>query len=314
MKAQPLSPEDYHMMGFDPSVLPDIAAAGPVSASILSKVRDPLVFLLNRERPQSKAMEWGSIVDCLWLTPDLFPEQYVVIPADAPKKPSVTQINAARPSPATVEAIAWWDNFNARAAGKTIIKPEVVAEARKAVSMLNQNDLAMEIHGTSAKQVALVGESPLCPGVKAKCLIDLLPMSGRFQDAVSDLKTTKDPADHPITGIMHAFEYHMKMGYYGMNATAAGFGPRERGIIIWQRSSFPYDVHVREIAPADMALGRQMAVDRMNILLDLDASQLHRHFDTELRIVELKKWQRGDFELETEENPAPVEDVPNEDA
>lgn len=311
MKPVDLSPESYHAIGFNPAYLPDIAQAGPVSASTLSRVRNPLTFLLNYQKPTSRAMNWGSIVDCLWLTPDLFDVFYAIMPEDL-KKPTSSQLGAANPAPATVRQIARWNEFTALAEGKEIITAEIKKEATKAVNMLNQHKLAMEIHAASAKQVALLGPSPIVEdgSVQAKMLIDLLPLTGRFSDAVADLKTTRDIDDHPITGIMHAFEYHMKMGYYGMGATAAGFGPRHRGIIIWQRSTYPYDVCVREIAPADMALGRQMAVDRMNLLMSLDASRLDDHYDEELRVVELKAWQRGGF-IPGDDEGNPITDLPD---
>jgi hypothetical protein len=75
-------------------------------------------------------------------------------------------------------------------------------------------------------------------------------------------------------------------------AEAAGLGERPRGILIWQNSSFPWECHVREIDPADMALGRQVAINRVNALTRIDPSKLHLYFDTSLRTISLPDWCR----------------------
>lgn len=296
MKPIDLTPTEYHSQKFDTSVLPDIEKAGPISASILSKVRNPLNFLLNYEKGKSKSMSWGNLVDCLWLTPGEFEHQYAVLP-EGLKKPTQAQRDAAKPQQKSIDQMAAWDAFQAAIGEREVVKPELLRDAEAAVSMLNQHPIAREIFEVSAKQVALMGPTPLCEGIQAKCLLDLLPMSGRFVDAIPDLKTTNDPSDHAIAKIMWAFEYHMKLAFYGMHAEAAGYGARPRGILIWQRSSYPFDVHVREVDPIDMALGRQLAVDRLNLLLSLDARNLSDHYDAELRVLSLAEWQRKSSNL-----------------
>jgi exodeoxyribonuclease VIII len=56
----------------------------------------------------------GLALDC-YLTEGAatFAKRYPVVPAGAPKKPSKTQREAKKPSPETVEAIHWWDEFYA---------------------------------------------------------------------------------------------------------------------------------------------------------------------------------------------------------
>lgn len=294
MKRVHLTPEQYHQLAFHPSRLPDVVGAGYISASLLTKMRDPLSFLLgNGAVKQTAAMAWGSLIDCLWTTPELFDEQYIVLPADAPQKPTEAMLNAAKPSPASVERQNWWAAFSRRSEGKTTVPADEYHEALSAVSMLNQNALAHEIWQASEKQVALVGDNPILPGAKAKCLFDLLPMSGPFVDAIVDLKETNDVSERGLIGTIHTFDYVMKLAFYGILAEAAGFGPRPRGVLIWQNSSFPYDVHTREIDPHDMIIGRQVAINRCNTLTRLDARRLEQHFDVQLQTLSMPDWSRN---------------------
>lgn len=70
----------------------------------------------------SKALRDGRAFDCYLLDgPDVFAKNYVVLPEGAPKRPTRVQLEAKKPSEDTVAAIAWWSEFEAGAAGKTVL-------------------------------------------------------------------------------------------------------------------------------------------------------------------------------------------------
>lgn len=56
----------------------------------------------------------GLALDC-YLTegPITFAKRFPLLPEDAPKRPSKTQLNAKKPSPDTVAAIQWWQEWDA---------------------------------------------------------------------------------------------------------------------------------------------------------------------------------------------------------
>lgn len=73
----------------------------------------------------SAALRIGSAADCLILEGlDAYAERYVIVPPDAPRKPSITQREAKKPSEDTVKAIEWWDQFHLLNARKTILSAE----------------------------------------------------------------------------------------------------------------------------------------------------------------------------------------------
>lgn len=291
MKIENVTPRQYHSRKFDASKLPDIAAAGPISASILSHSKNPLQFLFGRPIETTSSMEWGSLVDCMWTTPEEFNREYIITPSDAPKDLR-RFATAKKPSQDTLDSIRWWDDFEAKSAGKISISSEMHSEAKSAISMLRQNDLAMEMWEASKKQLALFGTSPILPEASAKALLDLLPMSGRFETAVVDLKTTNDISEYGIQKAIFTYEYHMKIAYYGLLAEAAGLGHRPRGITIFQSSKFPYEVKVREISPDDMMIGRQMAINRTHRLKEMNRLDIKKHIDNELKIINLPEYIR----------------------
>ena len=299
----------YHQAAFKPKLLPDVDAAGPLSASTLSAMRDPIRFLTAGPKAQSADMAWGSLVDLLWLTPEDW-DQYVVLkPSDAPKKPTAAQRNAAKPSQASINAIGWWDQFNARTLGKMVVDQALLDEVRAARDMLELHPISSYIWQCSQKQVMFAGSSDqLHPNGKtyqAKSMMDLLPMDGHVEiggqrvdlnTCVVDLKQCHQVSDYGMKKATSTFEYHLKTEWYLNMLRASGQPQRDKAILIFQNSKEPRDVHVRLISEEDLALGRRLAIERMDMLPNLNHRDLRPLFDTEVKVLTLAKWMKEDEE------------------
>ena len=74
------------------------------------------------EKEPTPALIAGRILHCAILEPKEFNSRFVVVPEDAPRKPSVTQRNAKSPSEGTIRSILYWDEFEQQHSDKTIIK------------------------------------------------------------------------------------------------------------------------------------------------------------------------------------------------
>lgn len=288
---KPLTPRQYHALKFDINKLPDVKAAGHISASILSAARDPL-RMVYCQREQTDAMNWGSLVDCLWTTPSLFATEYAVAPSDAPRDVRTDSriMGAKKPSQDSLDKIAWWNDFDKVTAGKTVITEDQLKNAKAAVAMLNQNALSASIREESQTQVAFVGDSPFIEGAKTKALLDFLPASGPFVDAIVDLKTTGQMSEGQLGSTAFTFDYAFKLAFYGLLAELAGCGERRRGVLIWQNSQFPYEVKVREFPKAQMDMARNMLSSRHATLQRINPTDMRQHFDTELKEMPSPDW------------------------
>lgn len=291
IETKPLTPKEYHALSFDIDKLPNLAAAGYISASVLSAVRDPIRMVFC-QKEKTKEMSWGSLVDCLLTTPSQFASEYAVLPSDAPRdvRRDSRIINAKKPSQDSLDAIAWWNAFDKESGGRTCISVSDLEEAKAAVRMLRQNSTVESIMDCSMMQVAFVGDSPFIEGAKAKALLDMLPTSGEFGDAIVDLKTTGQMADSQLATTAFTFDYAVKLAYYGIMAEEAGFGPRPRGVLIWQNSSFPYEVKVREIKRSQMDAARLLLPWRHRKLSEINPCDMRPYFDTPIKEMELPDW------------------------
>lgn len=287
---------NYHEQRFNPRKLPDLSQAGPISASILSELRDPLRFLTVEKSEKTADMQWGTMVDVLWLTPEHWNRLFVTLPAEFPRKPSAAQRNAKKPSQATLDAIAWWDSWERQSANKQAIEASQLEEVRKARNMLDRHPLSRDIHANSHKQVIFSGnmphQDPDLNGIAVKGMVDLLPMTdNRWSNAVVDLKQCHNVSEYGMKKAMKTFEYHLKMAWYRKLVRTFSHNVDDC-ILIFQNSKPPYDVHVRKISEEDLRLGEAMIEQRLQVLKRLDPQNLPALYDTEVATLHLADWMK----------------------
>jgi hypothetical protein len=88
----------------------------------------------------SKALRDGRAFDSYLLDgPALFSQNYVVLPVDAPKKPTKAQLEAAKPSPASVASMEWWAKFEGVSAGRTVLSQDDFAQILMLEAAVNKS-------------------------------------------------------------------------------------------------------------------------------------------------------------------------------
>ena len=103
------------------------AAPGLSNTGLTELARSPWHYysrFLDPSRPERerKAGQFeGTIAHCAILEPDEFMRRYVVTPSNAPRRPTAAQWNAKNPSPESVQAMAWWSNWEAENEGREVV-------------------------------------------------------------------------------------------------------------------------------------------------------------------------------------------------
>lgn len=165
------------------------------------------------EGDDTKATIWGSLIDCLVLTPDRFDQLFAIYPLTYPCDPTSKDPRTSKPWNANATYCREWKAEHV-AAGRTCILEdkldhdgEVVEEtaattmkrARAAVAALKADTIAWEFVACSRKQVMItVDYVDEATGlvIPVKVLIDLYPDSQhpKYGKALGDLKTTINAA------------------------------------------------------------------------------------------------------------------------
>jgi len=90
----------------------------------------PLALKNYIESPSSsKAMDDGTLLDCIVFEPHKFEEKFFLLPGDAPKKPTKAQLNAKKPSPETMKQIDRWNEMQDKIGGRIIVSQEEKEDA-----------------------------------------------------------------------------------------------------------------------------------------------------------------------------------------
>lgn len=159
-----------------------------------------------------KDAEWldiGSALHCSVLRPQDFDNEFGAIPDDAPQKRS----NADK---------LWWANFYQENAGKTMLKPETLADVRLMTRAVYDNPRAkamLEAPGNKREVVAVWMDPEF--GLWCKAQIDLITRV-RGVTFIVDLKSGRDISPYGFSGEIAKFNFHGQAAWYhnGCNIVA----------------------------------------------------------------------------------------------
>lgn len=220
--------------------------------------RCPHRWLMGIESEETKSTKWGSLIDCMLLTPSRFDLLIAVTPAEYPAIPK------RKDDP--IEMKPWNKNatfckeWEAERDGMQIVKPDLHADALAAVKVLMADEQIAGLVGCSQKQVMAVGEyhddeTDLI--VPLKVLIDLEPaQESPFEDSLADLKTCATASPFPWVRAVHDHGYHVQAALYLDVYNAATGEDRTTFLHVLQESYAPWEVGKRILSQEFIELGR----------------------------------------------------------
>ena len=104
--------EQYH-------AIPALSATG-----LKALARSAWHFKNRPDIKPTQSMLRGTLAHCAVLEPHAMAERYVVVPADAPRRPTAAQWAAKKPNNDSLAAMGWWRDFNASAEGRQIVSAD----------------------------------------------------------------------------------------------------------------------------------------------------------------------------------------------
>lgn len=204
-------------------------------------LRCPQRWVRGYVSPKSAAKDWGSLYDCLLLSPDEFEARYA-IPLETYRNEK-TGKDVKWKMDMRVQAVADWVADNE---GKTPTTKKLYAAAEAAVLRLHEDKLISELIATSRHQCMIVAEwhDPATGLViPLKCLIDIVPPNSHptFGGSVWDSKTTRNAAPRPFAADAQKFGYHIQGRFYlDMWNAASGEQRGDFGHVV-QENYAPYE-------------------------------------------------------------------------
>ena len=220
-QAIPLLPRQEYddLAGWNASLLKLAITRTPAHA--WAAYRDP-----NRP-PQLTTSQFliGSALHAMLLEPEDWQEQFTTIPADAPKRPTETQLTTGEDSKPGTKAregwedahrrLAWWAAFDAKAADATVMAAGDYDLALQLRAAVEAHPGLAPLFGPQFRhlnELTLTWFDPVT-GHRCKVRIDALRFNGR-ELRVLDLKSAADAGPEPFGKSAAGFGYVLQGAFY----------------------------------------------------------------------------------------------------
>ncbi len=196
----------------------------------------------TRDDKRTRSLDFGSLVDCLLTTPSLFDRTFVAEP------PTYMAAGSKKADPPVEKP---WNNnatvcrewvAEQAAAGRTVVKPELIHAAMKARDVVRAHDWIPAMIETAQSQVQVLGEwhdeatgltVPVCN------LVDWLP-GDEWSRIVFDLKTAADASgDWGRVVVAHGYDVQLALAVDLLNLYSED---RQIGAHVIVESHAPYAV------------------------------------------------------------------------
>ena len=219
--------------------------------------RCPHRWIMGYRGKETEAQEWGSLLDCLVLTPDRFALDYAVTPLTYPVDGKKGEPPSEKPWNANSNWCKEWMKIQV---GKIPIKAREKNLADGAVKILAAHSDIRDLIAGSDTQVHVVAdykdrETGLM--VRVKCLIDLVPKLASRSNALADLKTCASAEPFDWSWAVFRNNYHVQSALYLDAYNAATNEEREDFLHIIQESFGPYETDLTLLSLAFVDLGRR---------------------------------------------------------
>jgi len=159
------------------------------------------------KKERTPAMTFGSLVHCMILEPEEVEARYIPEPEDAPRRPSIRQIQAKKPSESSLESIAFWTDFEKQAQGKEIVSAADWATAERMKEAVYANEASrFVLDQVEETEVKIEWQSF---GFSWRGYID-----GKGQKVILDLKTIRDATPRMVERAILYDGYNRQAAHY----------------------------------------------------------------------------------------------------
>lgn len=182
-------------------------------------LRSPAHYLLERTEPAAPTinMQMGTVLHAMVLEGTPFDEIAVMVPAEAPSRPSARQIMAARPSEATREAIAWWRGFEDARGDRICLTEPQRDQILGMVEAIDRHAGARDLIARGQAEITLMWVDPEFD-IPCKARLDYLQDAGTIVDLKSTINAQRGAFGRQAASLL----YHVQAALYLRGAQACG--------------------------------------------------------------------------------------------
>lgn len=210
-----MSAKDSFPLGmvFDMPMSEYLAVDALSSSGLKLLARSPWHYSNRVEIDPTPAMLRGTLAHCAVLEPDAMAQRYVVMPEDAPKRPTKAQWEAKNPSDSSKSAMAWWTLFQQENAGRELVPYSDYALCQAQLAAIKACPELASLLSTGRGEVSIFWIDP-ATGIYCKARPDWLPMPNEWGVAALDLKTCSDESPNGFGRASARLRYELQDAHY----------------------------------------------------------------------------------------------------
>ena len=175
--------------------------------------RSPWHYRNRVEIEPTKPMLNGTLAHCAQLEPGAMSERYVVVPEDAPRRPTKAQWAAKKPSPDSIAAMQWWTGFEQSCGSRLLVSPDDYAVTQMQLAALQADEEIAELLREGHGEVSVFWIDP-DTGAYCKARPDWVRPIGGNRVKLVDLKTTVDESPAAFSRVAPRMGYHRQQAHY----------------------------------------------------------------------------------------------------
>lgn len=166
---------------------------------------------------ESAALTFGRAFHCAVLEPDVFASSYVVLPGDAPQKPTAAMLNAKKPSPESLQRQEWWREWGEANRGKCELKAADYDRAQRMADSVRAHPVAAGLLVGGEREVTFRWQDEQS-GIACKARADLY-LAGEY---LMDLKSCRDASPEGFARAVASYLYDLQCQHYVNGIQSAG--------------------------------------------------------------------------------------------
>lgn len=256
------------------------------------RTRSPAHLIARRTapKPATPAMFAGRALHCAILEPDTFLSRYCVLPPDAPRDLRHLR-GAAKPAPATLASIDWWDNWTAMTAGRITLDAADYDQKMRVAENIRRHPKLRGYFEAPGRQfeASLFGHDPVT-GTGVKSRQDLRVTIGGFR-VVLDPKSTDDCRLEAFQRSAVNYGYFQQGAFYTDISEWVG-EPIDLFLFIALEPEPPFALKVYELLPDELDYGRRLYRPALDTWAACVAADEYPAYDDDIEPLTRPSWAR----------------------
>lgn len=280
-----MSPDEYH-------------AIEALSASGMRHLaRSPWHYRNRVEITPTRPMLNGTLAHCAALEPGALSARYIIVPDDAPKRPSKTQWAAKKPSPESVAAMEWWTGFQETCGTRLIVPAEDCSTTQLQLCALQADREIADLLSEGYGEASVFWIDP-ATGVYCKARPDWVRPTGPRSVKLLDLKTTVDESPDAFSRSAARLGYHRQRAHYWKGFEIATGLEVEDFIFACVTSAPPVLAVPYRLVDEVVQQGEDECAELIQLFAECTQHNRWPAYSPEERMIDFPKWAKRSNEVE----------------